>query len=206
MGLDWSLFHFMNGSLRGHDPVQDFVEQFASFSVPLFAVAVCALWFFARPGGSPRLKIATASALAAAGLGLLVNRVIGNLWFRDRPFTAHPVDTLLLTHRSTDPSFPSDHATAAFAIAFAVFFFSRRLGIVFLVAACAIGVSRVLLGVHYPSDVAAGAVIGFGSALLVTTLGRPYVETAVRWLSRLSDPVVSRATRWIGAGRRSPPR
>ena len=203
MALDWSLFHLMNGSLRGNDPVQDSVEQFGSLSVPLFALAVCALWFFARPGGSARLKNAAASALLAAGLGMLINQAIGQLWFRERPFAAHPHDTLLLTHRSADPSFPSDHATAAFAIAFAVFFFSRRLGSVFLAAATAIGVSRVLLGLHYPGDIAAGALIGLVSALLVTTLGRPYVETGVRWLSRLSDPVVAGATRRIAAARRS---
>lgn len=193
----------MNGSLRGNDPVQDSVEQFGSLSVPLFALAICALWFFARPGGSPRLKIATASALIAAGVGLLTNQVIGSIWFRERPFVAHPGDTVLLAHRSADPSFPSDHATAAFAIAFAVFFFSRRLGALFLAAATAIGVSRVLLGLHYPSDVAAGAVIGLASALLVATLGRPYVDTGVRWLSRLSDPIVEGTTRRIAAARRS---
>jgi len=201
--LDWSLFHLVNGSMRGDDPLQDTVEQFGSLSVPLFALAVCALWFFARPGGSPRLKIATASALASAGLGLLVNQAIATFWFRERPFAAHPGGTVLLAHRSTDPSFPSDHATAAFAIAFAVLFFSRPLGAVFLVAATAIGASRVLLGLHYPSDVAAGAVIGLAAAILVTTLGRPYVETVVRWLSRLSDPVVDRTTRRIAAARRS---
>ena len=193
----------MNGSLRGHDLLQDFVEQFGSLSVPLFALAILALWFFARPGGSPRLKNATASALVAAALGMLINQVIGHLWFRERPFATHPHDTLLLTHGSGDPSFPSDHATAAFAIAFAVFFFSRRLGLVFLAAATAIGVSRVLLGLHYPGDVAAGALIGFLSALVVTTLGRPYVETGVRWLSRVSDPVVAGTTRWIATTRRS---
>jgi len=201
--LDWSLFHLMNGSLRGNDPIQDSVERFGSLSVPIFALGICALWFFARPRGSPRLKIATASALVSAGLGLLVNQAIGELWFRERPFDTHPGDTVLLAHRSADPSFPSDHATAAFAIAFAVFFFSRRLGVVFLVAATAIGISRVLLGLHYPSDVAAGAVIGLASALLVTTLGRPYVDTGVRWLSRLSDPVVEGTTRRIAAARRS---
>jgi undecaprenyl-diphosphatase len=201
--LDWSLFHLVNGSMRGDDPLQDSVQQFGSLSAPLFALAVCALWFFARPGGSPRLKIATASALTSAGLGLLVNQVIGAFWFRERPFAAHPSDTVLLAHRSADPSFPSDHATAAFAIAFAVLFFSRRLGALFLVAATAIGVSRVLLGLHYPSDVVAGAAIGLASAVLVTTVGRPYVETAVRWLSRLSDPIVEGTTRRIAAARRS---
>jgi undecaprenyl-diphosphatase len=201
--VDWSLFHFLNSPMGHHDPLEDGVQHFGSLSTPLFALAVCALWFFARPGGSPRLKLATASALVSAGMGLMVNQLIGAFWFRERPFAAHPGDTVLVAHASPDPSFPSDHATAAFAIAFAVLFFSRRLGALFLVAATAIGVSRVLLGVHYPSDVLAGAAVGLLSALLVTTLGRPYLETVVRWLSRLSDPVVAATTRRFATARRS---
>ena len=138
------------------------MQHFGSLSAPLFGLAICALWFFARPGGSPRLKLATASALAAAGIGLMINQLIASLWSRDRPFVAHPGETVLVAHRSADPSFPSDHATAAFAIAFAVLFFSRRLGALFLLGATAIGVSRVLLGLHYPSDVLAGAAVGLG--------------------------------------------
>ena len=59
----------------------------------------------------------------------------------------------------SDASFPSDHAGAAFAIAFAVFFVSRRTGIAFLVAATAIALNRVLIGIglHYPGDITAGA-------------------------------------------------
>jgi len=201
--VDWSIFHTLNGALRGDDGAQDTVQQFASISVPLFAIATCALWFFARPGRSIRLKVATLSALASAGLGLLVNQAIGHLWFRERPFAARPHQTLLLSHPSHDPSFPSDHATAAFAIAFAVFFFSRRVGVLFLLGAVAVGLSRIFLGLHYPGDVAAGAAVGFASALIVTKLGRPYVEFAVRLLSRLTDPVVAAATRPFAAARRS---
>jgi len=186
-----------------HDPLEDTVQHFGSLSAPLFGLAICALWFFARPGGSTRLKLATASALASAAIGLMINQLIASLWFRERPFVAHPGETVLVAHRSVDPSFPSDHATAAFAIAFAVLFFNRRLGILFLLGATAIGVSRVLLGLHYPSDVLAGAAVGLASAVLVTTIGRPTIEALVGWLSRLSDPVVAGATRRIAAARRS---
>src|SRR5262249_35448980 len=157
---------------------------------------------FARPGGSIRLKVATLSALASAGLGLLTNQAIGHVWFRERPFAARPHQTLLLSHPSHDPSFPSDHATAAFAIAFAVFLFSRRVDALFLLGALAVGLSRIFLGLHYPGDVAAGAGVGFLSALVVTKLGRSYVDFAVRLLSRVTDPVVAAATRPFAAARR----
>jgi undecaprenyl-diphosphatase len=60
----------------------------------------------------------------------------------------------------TDPSFPSGHAAGSFAFAAFVFTFHRRAGFVFAGLATAIALSRVALGVHYPSDVIAGAVVG----------------------------------------------
>ena len=188
--LDWRTFHFLNGLLRGHDGWQDAVAWFAGRSVPVFAVATVALWFAARPGATSRWKLACGSALAAASVGLLANQAIGHVWFRDRPFTAHPHATLVLSARSHDPSFPSDHATAAFAIAFAVLAFSRPIGLAFLGAAAAIGFSRILVGLHYPGDILAGAAIGLVSAAIVVTKGRSAIGRVVSLASRLSDPLL----------------
>jgi undecaprenyl-diphosphatase len=121
---------------------------------------------------------------------MLTNQVVSQLWERPRPFTAHPALTHLLAAASPDPSFPSDHAAAAFAIAFAVLALSRRAGIVFLAAATLIALSRVVLGLHYPSDVLAGMRVGWGSALLVTHAGRPWIARLVALLSRISDPLL----------------
>jgi undecaprenyl-diphosphatase len=93
--------------------------------------------------------------------------------------------------RSHDPSFPSDHASAAFAIAFAVFIFDRRVGALFLGAATVIGTGRIVVGAHYPADVLAGALVGLGSAVLVTRLARPVVVPIVRLVERVSDPIIA---------------
>jgi undecaprenyl-diphosphatase len=65
----------------------------------------------------------------------------------------------------TDSSFPSGHAAGSFAFAMFVMATHRRAGIPLVLVATLIAVSRVALGVHYPSDVAAGALLGatFGS-------------------------------------------
>ncbi|HEY7177738.1 MAG TPA: phosphatase PAP2 family protein [Gaiella sp.] len=136
------------------------------------------------------------SALVSAGLALGVNQVISHLWERARPFTEHPALTHVLSARTADPSFPSDHASAAFAIAFAVLAFSRRGGGLFLLAATVVGLSRIALGVHYPSDVLAGAFVGYLAATLVTTLGRPWVMRIVVVLSRFTDPLLRPLWRW----------
>ena len=71
--------------------------------------------------------------------------------------------------------------------------FHRRLGVFLVLGAAAIGIDRILIGVHYPVDVAASLLVGLSSASLVVTLGRPYVDWAVRQLSKLSDPLVAGA-------------
>jgi len=188
--MDWSIFHAVNDAVATRDWLEDPVTTFSQASAVLYALAVIALWFLARPYGSRRWKLASASGLSAAAIAMLTNQVISHLWDRPRPFTAHPAMTHLLSAPSPDPSFPSDHAAAAFAIAFAVLAFSRRAGIGFLVVAALIALSRVALGMHYPSDVIAGAVVGWASALLVTTLGRPWMERIVALMSRISDPLL----------------
>jgi undecaprenyl-diphosphatase len=163
--------------------------------VPLFAVATVGLWLLSRPGDDRRWKLASASALAAAAVAMLANQLISHLWERPRPFTAHPLATHLLAPMSTDPSFPSDHAAVAFAIAFAVLAFSRRAGAAFLVGATAIAASRVVVGVHYPTDVLAGALVGWTAALVVTRWGAPALAPLVRLVERVTDPVVGLARR-----------
>ena len=200
--MDFRVFHYLNGLLADHGHLQQVVVDFSSWSVPVFAAATAGLWLLARPYGSTRWKLAASTALASAGFGLLANQAIGKLWFRERPFTAHPGSTLLLVHKSLDPSFPSDHATAAFAIAFAVLFFSLRAGLLFLLVASTIGFSRVLLGVHYPGDVLAGAGIGLACAAAVATLGRPLLAWAVRLASRVSDPALATVERRLARPRR----
>jgi undecaprenyl-diphosphatase len=79
--------------------------------------------------------------------------------------------THLLIARSADPSFPSDHATATFAIA-AVFLLHgmRRLGLGFLAAALLVTFSPVYVGTHYASDVLGGAQTGIATAAVVRSV------------------------------------
>jgi undecaprenyl-diphosphatase len=110
--------------------------------------------------------------------------VISELVDRARPFVADPNGVHLFTAHAADPGFPSDHATAAFAIATAIFLRKRGWGIAALVAATVLSVGRVALGVHYPSDVVAGAALGSAAALV---LRLPPLRTRI---DRLAD--------WIG--------
>jgi membrane-associated phospholipid phosphatase len=188
--MDYRLYHAINRFVFHHAWLGRGLAVAEKWAVPLIAIATVALWLLARPGGSRKWKLASASALASAGLGLLSNQLIARVWHRQRPFASHP-DAHVWGSRSHDPSFPSDHASASFAIAFAVLMFDRVAGAIFIAAAGFIGIGRVFIGAHYPADVAAGCLVGLAAALLIARAGRAAVEWAVRHLERLTDPLLS---------------
>ncbi|MEA3272811.1 MAG: phosphatase PAP2 family protein [Patescibacteria group bacterium] len=96
----------------------------------------------------------------------IISQLIGFLYFRPRPFALLDGVNELIKKSPFEKSFPSDHTTGAFAIAFAVFLLNKKWGSVFLVIACLIGFSRIFVGVHYPLDVLAGILVGFLGAVL----------------------------------------
>lgn len=100
------------------------------------------------------------SAVLSYGLKYAVNR--------PRPFVQYPNDIIKRT--DVGPySFPSGHTTTAFATATALTLSTKKwyVAVPSYAYACAVGYSRMRLGVHFPSDVLGGMVLGIGSSLLV---------------------------------------
>jgi undecaprenyl-diphosphatase len=185
--MDYRIYHAINQFVYHHAWLGRGLNVLENWAVPVTAIATFALWLLARPGGSRKWKLASASALGSAALALLISQVIGRIWHRQRPFASHP-SAHVWGSRSHDPSFPSDHASAVFAIAFAVFLFDRVVGAIFLGAALIIGAGRVFIGAHYPADVLGGCLVGLGSALLLARVARPIIERLVRLAERATDP------------------
>ena len=194
--------------MRGHPAISDDLEDFVTvWATPVFALATLALWLLDRPRRAFRWKVACLSGLVSAGVGLMLSQVISHLWDRPRPFVAHPAQTLLLAPPSPEPSFPSDHAVAAFAIAFSVLFVVGRIGgAAFLSAAVVVSVTRIFAGLHYPGDVAGGMLVGLLAAAMVFYAGRGRWDLLARPLSRMTDPLLApvwRARDAVAARRRA---
>ena len=107
-----------------------------------------------------------AHAVWAGIIGFAVEQVVGFLWFRARPFAALEDVTKLADRLATEKSFPSAHATLAFALAFGVALHNKKWGRAMLAMAALAAFGRVAAGVHYPTDVIAGAAVGFLAAKL----------------------------------------
>lgn len=126
------------------------------------------LWYFAALavllfGGKGRIAaLASAGAAALAGIGLFV--LLKNVSGRPRPCAIEPHcwATLLPPDRF---SFPSGHTITAFSVAISLGAFYPVLLPFLLLCAFCIAASRILLGMHFLSDVVVGALIGTALAL-----------------------------------------
>jgi undecaprenyl-diphosphatase len=123
----------------------------------VWVAAALAIGFGLRAGRLPTIGLAVlvaASALAADAVSFVVKDLVQ----RARPFEAHrQIHPLYVVHSS---SFPAGHAATAFAGAVVLSYVAPRAAPVLLLVAVAIAFSRVYVGVHYPTDVLAGAAIG----------------------------------------------
>ncbi len=110
------------------------------------------------------------AALLALSIATILSRIIGRL----RPFLTGEV-ALLIPPPVSVFAFPSGHASAAFAVAGALAYGNPSLGIIGFIVALFIAFGRVASGVHYPSDVLGGLIVGLISFGMVR-----YIHRAIR--------------------------
>lgn len=170
--LDTQIFFFLNalvGQSAFLDQIITFCGRYLPYGVLLLFIALLILRVQEQ-----RTRIALA---VTAGLAVLLSRgviteAIRYVYHRPRPFSVLDIQYLF-----TDSawSFPSGHATFFFALSTVVWLYNRGWGIVFGALSLLIVLGRVIAGVHYPSDIAAGAIIGVATGFLVHQAVRRYL-------------------------------
>jgi undecaprenyl-diphosphatase len=193
--MDWSILHTLNDFLYHHDGVEDPLRFYVSASEALFAATLVVIFLLASGVKYVAWRRAAVAAALSAGVALAIGKVISDLVDRARPFVVDSHGVHVFASHAADPGFPSDHATGSFAIATAIFLRHRRFGLVALAAAAILSVGRVALGVHFPSDVLAGAVLGAGVALLLSEVGplRRRVDALSDWLGGYWERMLARS-------------
>jgi undecaprenyl-diphosphatase len=168
MSIDWTLFELCN-SLAGRSPTLDTVIRVLMNDYALTTALVLLLFGLWFTGKSRTVREqnqrAVLSAIASMLLGNLFVKALNLVFYRPRPFADHSVT--LLFYRPSDSSFPSNPTSIGFCIATSVWWFNRKMGLVLYVLASLLGLARLFGGVHYPSDILGGALIGMFSAYLV---------------------------------------
>jgi undecaprenyl-diphosphatase len=169
-GLDVSVYRGLN-DFCGWSPTLDrIVTHGEGLKGPLFIGIVGWLWYWPDKE-MPRRRETLLIIILAVGLSLVVNRAVSTvLPFRVRPMFS--IGANLPTFRSPPDlenwsSFPSDNATYLFAIAAGFWLISRGWGLFYGVVAAYVALARVFVGIHYPSDVLVGALIGIATSLAV---------------------------------------
>src|SRR6266481_451482 len=166
--LDSQLLGFLNGWTH-HSALFDFLAIFfANYLVYFFTFVLIFYWWF----GKPKEKVRKATMLAFGSFVLsrgVITEIIRHYFFRQRPHIPRPI--LDLSGKIHEASFPSGHASAMFALAAAFYFYDKRLGFWLYIAAIVTGIFRVVTGLHYPSDILGGAILGISVAFLVKIFG-----------------------------------
>jgi undecaprenyl-diphosphatase len=127
---------------------------------------LAALWpLFAGAGWQSVGRHALATLVLSHLLVQLLKRTVG------RPRPSLGTDVVAIIAEPDRFSFPSGHAAAALAVALAYAFQLPSLALPILALAAVVGATRVVLGVHYPGDVAAGQAIALVTHLLLLRAG-----------------------------------
>lgn len=167
MNVDVFLFHWVN-DLAGIGGALDAFGIFAAvLLLPILGFLMLPAAFSSKVSeGEPWWKFLAHAALAA-GLAYALVRIVGALMFRPRPFVSLPGIKQLVAMSPDISSFPSGHASVAFALAFAAWYADRVWGWVFFGIAAAISAGRVFVGVHFPLDILGGFLVGWFAAWLM---------------------------------------
>jgi undecaprenyl-diphosphatase len=161
--LNLALFHFIN-QYAGLNPFVDTLAITAAKYMPaIIILGLAYLWI--KNGGKTRDIVLY--GIYAAIIGLIINFIIGLVYFHPRPFMIN-MGTLLFQYPA-ETSFPSDHSTLMFSIALMLIYFkeTRIAGVIFLILGVIGGIARVFSGVHFPLDILGSLVISIICTVII---------------------------------------
>lgn len=171
-GFDFRVEHWINGPAGHHAFLDLFGVVLARFAPEIWALIFIVMWFW-PPYRRSRARRAVIYAVAAGVLALVINVILTHIApYRPRPFVLEPHLVHQLVAHKRDSSFPSAHAAGSFGFAVGLLYAGLSDGILAFLFAVAVAWARVFVGVHWPTDVIVGGLIGIVAGLLVLRVRR----------------------------------
>lgn len=142
------------------------------------------LFFIFSKNKKKEIQMALISLFSALISRFFFTEIIRLFYSRPRPFEV--LDIVPLIFHKAGGSFPSGHAAFFFALAASIYFYPhtkdsgarayhKKLGVLFFIGAIIVGLARISAGIHWPTDVLAGAAIGIISVVLIYRTIRRYL-------------------------------
>jgi membrane-associated phospholipid phosphatase len=174
-----AISHLAGGTPWLHSAMVDYT----TYGVVLFGILLLAGLVLTR-GAPDRTLAAIGWAGLAVPLAVALNQPIGRAVGEARPYISHP-HLVVLVQRTSDFSFPSDHAVMAGAATAGLLLVSWRLGALAGALAALLAFSRVYVGAHYPWDVVVGLALGAAVTTSGWLLLRRPLTAVSHWLRRV---------------------
>jgi undecaprenyl-diphosphatase len=173
---DYHIYKFFHSAISGRDWLNETYLFFSKYGIVFFFLSFIYLIM--------KKKVeAFFCAFLAMAIAFSLDFMITVFWQRPRPYISHENEILtpvLSGLRVDNASFPSAHTYVAFAIATSVFLYGhRRLGILLFLLALLIAIARIGAGLHYPSDVIGGMLLGIASGVIAYTVVHCYEK---KWI------------------------
>ncbi len=172
MNLDYTLFRLING-LSGKVAIFDWLAIFLADYLGYVLILGAIILFFLEKKWQQRFYFFSLGALSVILSRGIITEAIRFFYYRPRPSVALGIHPLI--NSDVTGSFPSGHATAYFALAMVVYYLfeknkesiSRKWQLWFIGLTVLMGIARIIVGAHWPSDILVGAIIGVVSAFLI---------------------------------------
>lgn len=179
--LNQTLFLWLNAPEHPNSLLLVIATFLAEYAILTLPIIIGFGWLRGREHIRKILIEATTSGLG----GLLINQLIGLVWQHPRPFMIGVGHTLIL--HAADSSFPSDHLTLLWAVAFSFMLHhsTRLAGIALALLGLPLAWARLYLGVHFPLDMVGAVFVAMSSAWLAFRGGKLYLPTTYHLAIRL---------------------
>ena len=155
------IFRAINDLGKQYSFLNPAIVFLAEYMVYILALIILAYWFT----GSRKSRMMVIQAMVAFVIAEVIGKIAGKFHLNYQPFAVLPDVNKLVDH-AVDNSFPSDHTILFFSICFSFSLVRKKAGWLWLILAFCVAISRIWVGVHYPFDVAVGALIGCISAVI----------------------------------------